>query len=419
MSTTGSIARFDPGNPALRVDPYSVYARYREQDPVHWGLTSLAGYDGAWYLFRQADAMSALRDTRFGKARQRVAFADAEPSGAVTAVPEAARAFFGTARKWIVHRDPPDHTRLRRLLQPYFTPAAVERLRPRIAEIANGLLDRLAERGTGELVAELAYPLPVCVIAEMLGLPAEGRELLVACSGDWQAVDVLTTDDTWRRAGASIDAAREYLANLVGERRRAPREDLIGLLIAGLDSGEVVDEDELLANIMFLFVAGAGFQTTTGLISSALHLLLAHPDQRAALTADWTLLPGAIDEALRYEPPVQTTNRNAREDVVVGGRTIHAGDSVLAVFASANRDPAVFADPDRFDIIRPRRPNHSFGVGIHFCLGGPLALVEAEIAVRAVLERFPTLTVAGTAEWNPMVSLRVLRELPVQIWLGE
>jgi cytochrome P450 len=414
LTVTERIARFDPGDPTLRNDPYPLYARYRERDPVHWGRSSLAGYDGAWYLFRHADAIAVLRDPRFGKARRTVEFGD-DKQVATPVVPAAARTFFGTARRWIVHRDPPDHTRLRRLLQPYFTPAAVERLRPRIAAITEELTGGLAERGRAEIVAELAYPLPVRVIAELIGLPVEGSTLLVECSRAWQAVDVLTTDETWQQAGDAIDAAREYLAGLVAERRRSPREDLVSVLIGGRDSGAVADEDELLANIMFLFVAGAGFQTTTGLIGSALHLLLRHPDQRAALVAEWDGLPGAVEEALRYEPPVQTTNRIAREDVVLDGRTIRAGDSVIAVFAAANRDPAVFERPDEFVIGRVNRANHSFGVGAHYCLGGPLALVEAEVAVGSVLRRFPTLVEDGTADWNPMVSLRVLRELPVRI----
>jgi cytochrome P450 len=416
--TSTDIARFDMGDDALKTDPYPTYARYREADPVHWGRTSLAGYTGAWYLFRHADAISVLRDQRFGKERKTVTFAKPAESTATStedapAVPEAARTFFDTSGLWIVHRDPPDHTRLRRLLQPHFTAAAVEAYRPRIAEITAELLEGLAERGTAELIDELAYPLPVRVITEILGLPAEGGALMVDCSRDWQAVDVLTTDETWRRAGASIDRAAEYLSSLVAERRRDPGDDVISAMIAGHDQG-VLDNDELVANIMFLFVAGAGFQTTTGLIGSALHLLLTNENQRAALTADWNLVTGAVQEALRYEPPVQATNRIAHEDVELAGRRISEGDSVLVMFAAANRDPTVFADPERFDITRSHRANHSFGVGVHFCLGGPLALLEAEVAVRTVLERFPSLTADGAAEWNPMVSLRVLRALPVR-----
>ncbi|GAB1510343.1 cytochrome P450 [Actinophytocola sp. KF-1] len=409
--TSTDLARFDMGADVLKTDPYPTYARYRAADPVHWGHTSLAGYAGAWYLFRHADAIAVLRDPRFGKERKTVTFAESTEDA--PAVPEAARTFFDTSGLWIVHRDPPDHTRLRKLLQPYFTASAVAALRPRVAEIAHELLDGLAERGSADLIAELAYPLPVRVITEILGLPDEGSALLVECSRDWQAVDVLTSDETWRRAGASIDRAAGYLTGLVGERRRNPGEDVISAMIAGNDNG-ILDDEELVANIMFLFVAGAGFQTTTGLIGSALHLLLTNPGQRALLTANWDLAPGAVQEALRYEPPVQATNRIAHEDVEVAGRHIAEGDSVLVMFAAANRDPEVFADPERFDITRPQRANHSFGVGVHYCLGGPLAQLEGEVAVRAVFERFPDLTADGTPEWNPMVSLRVLRALPVR-----
>ncbi|MDP9793795.1 cytochrome P450 [Catenuloplanes nepalensis] len=404
--------RFDPADPELRVDPYPIYRRFREADPVHWGLSSLAGFPGAWYIFRHDDVVSILRDSRFGKERPATDFATADARPERTTVPEAARTFFGTARQWVVHRDPPDHTRLRDLLRPHFAPAAVARLRPRIAAIAADLLDGIARRGGGDLIADYAYPLPVAVIAEMIGLPADGRDLLVECSRHWQAVDVSTTDETWRGAGDAIDAARDYLRVLVRRRDRGTG-DLIDVLAGGRDTGEVVSEDELLANIMFLFVAGAGFQTTTGLIGSGLHLLLSDREQWDRLADRPGLLPSAIDEALRYEPPVQTTNRIAREAVTVGGRTIGAGDSVLVVFAAANRDPAVFPDPDRFDITRTGRANHSFGVGIHYCLGGPLAAVEAEIAIGALRTRLPGLRPAGPAAWNPMVSLRVLQTLPV------
>lgn len=409
---TLDIDQFDPAEPALKVDPYPIYRRYREKDPVHWGRSSLAGYAGAWYIFGHDDTISVLKDPRFGKARRSVAFdSDQSESSQAPPVPDAARTFFTTARQWLVHRDPPDHTRLRAVLKHQFTPAAVGRMRPRIAQIAHELLDGLAEQGGAELISEFAFPLPVYVIAEMLGLPEDGRSLLVECSWHWQAVDVLTTDEAWRRAGDAIDKARDYLADLVARRRKSPRDDLIGVLIEGHRVGQV-SADELLANIMFLFVAGAGFQTTTGLIGSGIHLLLTYPDQRAKLERDWGLIPSAVDEVLRYEPAIQTTNRNVREDVELGGKTIRAGDSALVVFASANRDPRVFDDPDRFDITCPRNQHHSFGLGIHYCLGGPLATVETEIAIQAIFQRFRSLQPAGPAVWNPLMALRVLRTLP-------
>lgn len=414
-----AVERFDPAWPQLREDPYPIYHRYRELDPVHWGVSGLAGYAGAWYLFRHADAISLLKDPRFGKARRQVKFAERADGVAPDApppVPEVARPFFEMARNWIVHRDPPDHTRLRNLLKHSFTPPAAERLRGRITEIAHELVDRIEEKGgEADLIADFAFPLPVNVVAEMLGVPEEGRPLLSRCSKDLQAVDLRTSEETWRRSGRAVEEARTYLTELVAERRRHPREDIISQLAAAKDAGADISEEEMLANILFLFVAGAGFETTTGLIGSGIWCLLQHPEERAKLVADPAgVVHSAVDEFLRYESPVQVTNRTALEDVELDGRTIRAGDSVLVVLAAANRDPAVFPDPDRLDVTRKGKPNHAFGVGIHFCLGGPLARVEGEVAMDVLFRRLPRLQQSGPADWNPAVSLRVLKSLPAR-----
>lgn len=409
-----ALERFDPATPELREDPYPLYHRYRSLDPVHWGVSGLAGYAGAWYLFRHADVVSVLKDPRLGKERRQVKFAEsdlAEQPDAPPPVPEVARPFFEMARQWIVHRDPPEHTRLRNVLKGAFTPVAAERLRPRITEIAHELIDRVEEKGEMDAIADFAFPLPVNVISEMLGVPEEGRPLLSACSRALQAVDLRTTEETWKRAGEAVAAAREYLGGLIAERRRRPCEDIISLLIAAREKGDL-SEDELLANTLFLFVAGAGFETTTGLIGSSIHGLLTHPEERAKLQADPGLTRSAVDEFLRWEPAVQVTNRTALEDLEVGGKTIRAGESVLAVLAAGNRDPEVYPDPDRLDITRKGKPNHAFGVGIHFCLGGPLARVEGEVALDVLFRRLPKLELAGKAEWNPAVSLRVLKSIP-------
>lgn len=412
----GALEPFDPANPELRNDPYPIYHRYRAADPIHWGISGLAGYRGAWYVFRYNDAISVLRDSRFGKARRQVKFAamdKPEQPQATVPVPEAARPFFEMAKKWIVHRDPPEHTLLRNLLQMYFTPAAVAKLRPRITEITHALLDKIEAQGQMEAISDFAFPLPVNVISEMLGIPEEGRPLLSACSKHLQAVDLRTGEETWQQAGRAVATARQYIQDLVTERRRKPREDLMSRLIAARDGGASISEDEMLANILFLFVSGAGFETTTGLIGSSIHSLLRHPEERAKLLANPDLLTSAVDEFLRYESPVQVTNRTALEDMEWEGRQIRAGDSVLIVLAAANRDPDIFPNPDRLDISRKGKPHHAFGIGIHFCLGGALARVEGEVALEVLLRRMPKLQLAGKAEWNRAVSLRVLKSLPV------
>jgi cytochrome P450 StaP len=402
------LIRFDPSAVFGAPDPYPIYAQFQASDPVHWGVSGLAGYPGAWYVFGYADAATVLRDPRFGKARQKVTRSDAPP------VPEAALPFFNTARQWIVHRDPPDHTRLRGVLRSAFSPAAVDRLRPRITEIAHELLDEVEPDGVLDVIADYAFPLPVAVIAEMLGVPdAEGRALLAECSQHLQAVDLLTTEETWRRAGDAIKQTLEYLGGIVADRRRSPRDDLTSLMVAAHNAGTVVSDDELVANLLFLFVAGAGFQTTTGLIGSGVHLVFTHPDQRERLVADPTLIGRAVDEFLRYEPPIQMTNRTALADVELGGQTISAGDSVIAVLAAANRDSSVFPEPDLLDITRANgKQQRAFGLGIHTCLGGTLAAAEGEIAIDVLLRRHPKLRPTGPAEWLPAASIRVLRTLP-------
>lgn len=411
-SAGAGLEPFDPAFPELRIDPYSVYRRYREREPIHWGVSGLAGYPGAWYLFRHADVVAALKDPRLGKARRQVSYEGEAPPAAAPPVPEVARPFMELARKFIVHRDPPDHTRIRNLLRGSFSPGSAERMRPRITEIAHALLDRVVEKGEMEAISDYAFPLPVTVISEILGVPEEGRPILSAASRAFQAVDLRTSEETWRRAGDAVRTTREYLGDLIAERRRRPRDDVMTLLVKACDESGEISEDELMANVCFIFVAGAGFETTTGLIGSGIHALLQHPDQRARLMADPALIRPAVDEFLRYESPVQLTNRNVIEDFELDGHPIRAGDSVLAVLAAANRDPEAFPDPDRLDVGRRGKAHDAFGVGIHFCLGGPLARVEGEVAIDALFRRLPGLHASGAAEWNPAVSLRVLRSLP-------
>ena len=406
--------RFDPSVVFGSADPYPTYAQFRITDPVHWGVSGLAGYPGAWYVFSYADVATVLRDARFGKARRQVRFGTPAAPSAAPPVPEAAQPFFNTARQWIVHRDPPDHTRLRGVLRAAFSQAAVDRFRPRITEIADELLDQVEPDGGMDVIADYAFPLPVAVIADLLGVPdADGRTLLAECSRHLQAVDLLTTEETWSRAGEAILQALEYLGGLVADRRRSPRDDLTSLMVEAREAGTVVSDDELVANLLFLFVAGAGFQTTTGLIGSGVHALLTHPDQRDRLVADPALIGSAVEEFLRFEPPIQMTNRTAAADIEIRGRTIHDGDSVIAVLAAANRDSDVFPDPDLLDIARHHGKQHrAFGLGIHTCLGASLAAAEGQIAIDVLLRRHPKLRGTGPAEWHPAASIRVLSTLP-------
>lgn len=407
-------APFDPSDPALLSDPYPLYARYRGDDPVHWGLPALVGYPGAWYVFRHADALTVLRDPRFGKARRSDARAAERPNAG--AIPEEARPYLLIGQQWIAHRDPPDHTRLHDVLWPYFTAGAVQARRERMAKLADRLLDEVVRPGRGQIdvVADYAARLPFHVICDIMGIPEADWPDFARWSAPMRAVGTRTPLPLWARASEAATAARDRLAGLVAERRRRPTDDLIDALRRARDDGRFHSDEELNANLLFVLYAAAGLHTMTALVSSTVHLLLRHPDQLAALRADEGLLAGAVAEAVRLEPPLQMTNRVALEDVPLGGRTIRAGDSVLAMLAAANRDPDAHERPDRFDITRRRRPQLSFSAGIHTCFGAPLALVQGEVAVGALLRRLGRPSPAGRAEWTPTGSLRLLRALPLR-----
>ncbi len=422
--TAGRLAPFDPKTPELLLDPYPMFHRYRACEPVHWGLSGLAGYAGAWYIFRHADAVAILRDNRFGKERRGVKFSSGGQrtpgSPAAPPIPEAAKPFFMTARNWVVHRDPPSHTRLRSLMNAAFTHRAVERMRPRVEEMVHMLLDRVADRGEMDFIADFAYPLPVLVITEMLGLPDEDRPRFERWSQDLQAIDLKTTEETWRQASHSIEEAKATLYDLIAERRCQPRDDLISDLVQLQGQGAEISDEELVANIFFLFFAGAGLETTVGFIGNGALALLQHPEQMSLLTKalvanDTSLMATAVDEMLRFESPVQMTNRTAFEDVEIGGQTIRSGDSVLVVLGATNRDPEAFPDPDRFDINRHQNRHHAFGLGPHYCLGAPLGRLEGEVAFRILLERLPNLALRADAlpQWGNNAAIRSLKSLPV------
>lgn len=418
VAEENALPLYDPQTKELELDPYPTYTRYRQTDPVHWGTPALAGYNGAWYLFGHDDCVSTLKDPRLGKQRRPVEFGSKEKKAADNnpQVPKEAQSFFSTARLWLVHRDPPDHERLRSSMGKAFTPRSLKAMRPRIEAIADDLIDKVEERGEMDFINDFAFPLPVRVIADMLGIPKGDEDLFSDWSRKLQVVDVKTSENTWQDASTAIDEAKAYLRDFVAHRRKHPGEELADRLIAVRDAGgdEAMTEDELIANILFIFVAGAGFETTTGLIGNGLLCLLQNPDEMRRLVADRSgLMKTAVDEMLRFEAPVQMTNRIAFADMEIGGKQVRDGDSVIVMLASANRDETVFEDADRFRIDRKRNRHHAFGIGIHHCLGGPLATIEGEIGFDVLLRRLPNLVQSGELEWSGNVSLRVLRSLPV------
>lgn len=315
----------------------------------------------------------------------------------------------------VINLDPPDHTRMRRLLQKTFLPRTLDRLAAEIHRTTRELLEAAEARGAFDVVHDLAYPLPVTVIAELLGVPRDHREQLKRWSAtimEFQAVP-LPTAEAILRSQAGIVEMRGYLGELMNERRSSPREDLISDLLALELDGDRLAEDELLSTCLTLLVAG--HETTTNLIGSALWLLLQHPDQRARLRAHPALMAPAIEEVLRFESPLHRVGRTALSDIELAGATIRKGETVFLLLASANRDPAQFAQPDVFDVARTPNKHLAFGYGIHFCLGAALARLEAPIALNAFFERFPHARLADTPlNWHSGV-MRGLRSLPVEL----
>ena len=316
----------------------------------------------------------------------------------------------------MLDRDPPDHTRLRGLASKAFTPRVVEGLRPRVQEIVDGLLDRVERRGTMDLIEEFAYPIPVNVICEMLGVPVEDHERFKGWSLDLarglDSIMLGPDSEVAKRSGLARQGLTDYFRALIAERRASPRGDLLSGLIAAEEAGDKLSEHELLATCILLLVAG--HETTVNLIGNGTLALLRHPDQRQKLRARPELIGTAVEELLRYDGPVQRTARTPSEDVAIGGRTIPKGEIVMPFIGAADRDPAQFPDPDRLDITRAENRHIAFGLGIHFCLGAPLARVEGQIAINTLLGRMPRLALAvDRPQYRGSLTLRGLTALPV------
>jgi cytochrome P450 len=359
-------------------------------------------------LSRHEDCAAVLRDPRFGRsAAGRLGAGSPGPAGEPAADEPVVRSFLAL--------NPPDHTRLRRLVSRAFTPARVRDLGPRIEAIATELIDAArASAGPVDLIAALASPLPVTVISELLGVPAADYDRLVAWSDALaRGLDpgfLISAEDRERQQRARAEFGA-YLSELIGQRRRSPGDDLVSALVGVVDDGDVLSEEELIATCILLLVAG--HETTTSLMGSAVLGLLRHPGQLARLRAEPGLMTGAVEEFLRYDPPVQLTARVALTDASIGARPVPAGSIALMLIGAANRDPALCADPDDLDITRPPTHHVSFGQGIHFCLGAPLARLETQIVLRLLLQRPDDLGLAGEPTWKENTILRGLRGLPV------
>ncbi|GAA4579912.1 cytochrome P450 [Planotetraspora phitsanulokensis] len=398
--------KFDPWNPQFVAHPYDAYRDLRDNEPV-----SFFEPTGQWLIARHADVNALLRDRRLGRSYLHVGSHEAfgrEPE------PAFQEPFWRVTRTGMLDVEPPVHTRLRRLVSKAFTPRMVEALRPRVRRIATELVEGFVERGGGDLIAEVAEPLPVTVIAEMLGVPEADRHLLRPWSADICKMYELNPPMESQLAAvrASVEFG-DYLRELARKRRQEPGDDLISALAQVVDEGDRLTEDELVGTCVLLL--NAGHEATVNVTGNGWWSLFRNPAELDRLRADPGLLPTAVEELMRYDTPLQLFERWVLEDIEVGGVEIPKGVEVALLFGSSNRDPAVFDDPDRLDVGRAENPHISFGAGIHFCLGAPLARVELIESFGALLRAAPGLALVEEPVWKPGYVIRGLEALKVTV----
>lgn len=390
---------FDPFEGSVRVDPYPHYRELREQNPVHWSPVL-----ESWVLARNADVGRAIREPtlRMRPPEEVLAERELPPDDPLVRLGDT-----------LLMKDPPDHTRLRRLVHKAFTPRTVEGLRPVIRRLVDDLLDPLEPGVEVDLIEGLAHPLPVSVICEMLDIPPGDRPTFKELSRDLAGVvDIPLSPEIVERGRAAAGQLLEYFAGLVEERRRDPGDDLLSGLVLAEDDGDALTHSELLAmSVQLLF---AGHETTQNLIGNGVLALLRNRAQWERLREDPGLVEVAVEELLRYDSPAQLAGRWTTEEVGLAGRRIPAGQRVTMLLGAANRDPEAFTDPDRLDVARDAGRHLSFGGGIHFCLGAHLARVEGRVVFDALVERVPTLELAAEEmQWRETLALRGLQSLPV------
>jgi pimeloyl-[acyl-carrier protein] synthase len=392
--------RFDPAD--VQADPYPFYEFLRSEAPVHWAMPP-----GAWLLSRWRDCHAVLRDPRFSNDSRnwslyQVFFKDAAET-------PAARIIAHTAMLFV---DPPDHTRLRALVKQAFTARAVGAMEPYVQGVVDDLLDRVADRHSMDVVAELGYPLPTTIICEMLGIPAADRGLF----REWTArampfIDPVMRPSAISGVNESIVAFHDYFTDLIGERRGSPRDDLLSGLLRAEEDGDTLTVEEVIGTCILLLIAG--YETTANTIPNALLALLRHPDQLRRLRDDPGLGRAATEELLRFDSSVQMAKRIPLEDVEIGGRPVRKGTMVWCIVGAANRDPEQFPEPDRLDLGRGDVHHLSFSEGSHHCLGAPLARIEIVAALNAVLRRFPDLALAEEPDWRDTIAFRAMRSMRV------
>jgi cytochrome P450 len=395
---------------AFVADPYPLLARLRVEQPVYWsdsiGGWVMTRYDDITVTFKDTDSFS--NEGRLSRTVDHLAPESRDRLGAF-------EAHYRT--KGLLHSDPPDHTRLRRLVNMAFTPPVIEAMRPRIQQIVDGLLDRAADKGEVELIEDFAFALPVTVLAEILGVPPSDSHLFRRWADgllSFQGVNKPSVETLLMGQTALVEA-RDYLTTLLASKRTTPDETLLSRLARAEAEGDSLSHDELInTSITFLV---AGHETTTSLIGNGVATLLQHPAQLEQLRDDPTMVQQAVEEILRYESPVARQPRLMKRERVVGDRLLRKGDMVFQMLNAANRDPMHFDDPEAFVLARPKNKHIAFGLGAHFCVGAPLSRAEGQIAIRSLLARFPKVAMAGTnLHWDiAKPNSRVLTDLWVTL----
>ncbi len=387
------------------VDPYPFFQVLREHDPVHWSEQL-----SAWVLTRYDDVAAAHREPAFASARASLNMGPL-PAG----LREKVAPLGEHVANWLGFTDPPKHTRLRKLVAKSMSPRFIAGLAPRIQEIIDDLLARVDGQQVMDLFHDFSYPLPATVGCELLGIPTADRDECKRHIGDLVSFVGSVGPALVDAAGPAYDsykALAEYFCSLAEQRRRRPTDDMFTALVTGMDGGDVLDATELVGLSVFLYVAG--HETTVGLLINGLLALMQHPGELERLQNDWSLVDSTIEECLRYESPIQIDTRLVVKDVEIRGQKIREGDAIVLMLAAANRDPGQFPDPDRFDITRKDNRHLAFGYGIHFCLGAPLARLEARLALPTILKRFPAMRLRDDKlDWRESMVLRAVTNLPV------
>lgn len=398
--------KFNLFDPKVRINPYPTYHRLRSESPVHQYFVG-----GDWLVSRYADVKAVLRS---GYVRsQDKPKSIQERNKYLQGKDKNLNTLAHTTSQFLFYMNPPDHTRLRNLVVKVFSPMVVESMRPQIQEIVNELLDQVRHKGSMDIIADFAIPLPVTVISRLLGIPKEDQDQL----NEWSNVlarilDSLVSLEEFEAMNEVTEAFKDYLRALIAKREKQPQADLISALIAAKEQSDRLSEEELLATCIMLFATGE--ESTVNTIGNGMLALLNHPDQIEQLSREPTKIQSAVEEILRYDSPVQTTTRIATVNFEIGNQTIQAGEKVVLCLGAANRDPAQFPDPDRFDINRNPNPHVAFGDGIHYCLGAGLARIQAQIAINALIQQFSNLELASNQlELRKNAVLRGFKAIPV------